>query len=462
MASTTSIGQSLKLYQCDPCRSEGKQNDAEFQCINCEEALCSICRDAHKKFPKLRDHEIQQLSSNPPICTTCKSSDIVREAGFFCKDCDEYLCDACKNDHKKFKKLRGHVIEDVKEQEQENDKSKHTGPSLPDISRLRTSGPEIHVEALNTPPTDGSRNGRGLHATAPSMESHSSAESKHSPTSTSPSEPFDILNISIQNANVIKLGDKVQVFNSVFLPSGDLLLINGYIKEVLHLDSSFTVREKLKIEDATGIGLLSENIAVVTSSCNLEFLEVTPTLRIIKSVPLCKGYATRFRGVAAGGGFIYISCTEGGDDKGHIRVLDINGKEIRRIDAIKNDQVYFYQPDHLVASTTRVYISGENAVTCFKSDGTLVYHYKNERMGLVTGMYVDSEDNVLTCLFSSKREAKDKFHLITANGKQHTSKTLETSIKLPDDNYGYCITIRPHDRTLAMGSMYTLLIFKMA
>ena len=462
MASATSVGQSLKLYQCDPCKSEGKQIDAEFQCINCEEALCSICRDAHKKFPKLRDHEIQRLSSNPPICTTCKSGDIVRQASFFCKDCDECLCDACKNDHKKFKKLRGHVIAEIKEKKKEHDKSKHTGPSLSDISRLQISGPE--TVGLHTPPTDGSRNGRGLHATAPT-EIHLSTESKDSPTSTSPSEPFDILNMSLQTVDIIKdigVSDKsMRVHGCVFMPNGELLLVNVYQSEVLHLDSSFTIRERLNLPSTDEIAVLSENVAIVTSGNNLVFLEVTPKLRIIKSVPLVQGRSGCIQGVAAGGGFIYVPCHEGDDDKGHIKVLDNNGKEIRTIAAVQNDQVLFDQPHHVAASTTRVYVCGE-ALTCFKSDGTLVYQYKNEELGKVSGMFVDSEDNVLACAYGSKSKANDKFHVITANGERHRCKGLEKSIAIPGYNCGDCIAIRPSDRTLAMGALSDLYIFKMA
>ena len=62
-------------------------------------------------------------SCDPPVCTTCKSGDIVREASCFCKDCGEYLCNACKTGHLKFKKLRGHIIIDVKEQGKHGDKS---------------------------------------------------------------------------------------------------------------------------------------------------------------------------------------------------------------------------------------------------------------------------------------------------------------------------------------------------
>ena len=420
--------------------------------------MCSSCRNAHKKFPKLRDHEVQQLSSNPPMCTTCKSGDIVREASCFCKDCGEYLCNACKTDHKKFKKLRGHIIVDVKEQGQHGDKSKHTGPFLAG-DKLQTSGPE--TIGLQTPPADGGRNDRGLQASAPATESHSSAKSEYS---ASLSKPFNILNMSLKTVTIVdpKTTDdeSMRVHGCVFMPSGDLFLANQYEGEVLHLDSSFTILEKLELS-TLDIAVLSENIAVAIADSKLQFLEVTPKLRLIKSVPLDWSSSFARRGMAAGGGLIYVSCYKGDDDKGHIKVLDSSGKEIRRINAIQKGKALFDKPYHLAASTTRVYTSGE-ALTCLKSDGTLVYQYRDEKLGKISGMVVDCEDNVLVCAYKSVHKAKDKFHVIMANGKRHISKALEKSIDIPGYNCSDCLSFRPSDRTLAMGALSQLYIFKTA
>ena len=72
-------------------------------------------------------------------------------------------------------------------------------------------------------------------------------------------------------------------------------------------------------------------------------------------------------------------------------------------------------------------------------------------------MYVDSADNVLACDYGSKHLANDKFHVIKAK-----MFTLETSIAIPGYNCSDCITIRPSDKTLAMGALSELYIFKMA
>ena len=106
-------------------------------------------------------------------------------------------------------------------------------------------------------------------------------------------------------------------------------------------------------------------------------------------------------------------------------------------------------------------MSGET-LTCLRPYGSLVYQYKDETLGKISGMYVDSADNVLACAYGSKHLANDKFHVIKANGERHTCKTLETSIEIPGYNCSDCITIRPSDRTLAMGALSDLFIFIMA
>ena len=198
------------------------------------------------------------------------------------------MCNACKTDHKKFKKLRGHIIVDVKEPGQHGDKSQRTGPSVAD-SKLQTSGPE--TIGLQTPPADGGRNDRGLQASAPATESHSSAKSEDSQMSISLIEPFNILNMSIKTVTIVdpKVSDdeSMRIQDCVFMPSGDLLLANMYKNEVLHLDSSFTMRAMLKELSTLQIAVLSKNIAVaIDARDKLQFLEVTTKLRIIKTVPL--------------------------------------------------------------------------------------------------------------------------------------------------------------------------------
>ena len=44
------------------------------------------------------------------ICGPCKNADIEREANHYCQDCPEYLCDHCKDHHRKLRLTKNHRI----------------------------------------------------------------------------------------------------------------------------------------------------------------------------------------------------------------------------------------------------------------------------------------------------------------------------------------------------------------
>ena len=92
--------------------------------------------------------------------------------------------------------------------------------------------------------------------------------------------------------------------------------------------------------------------------------------------------------------------------------------------------------------------------TLINTDKTKFILISCRQKRMVSRMYVDSADNVLVCDYG---RTNDKFHVIKAN-----MFTLETSIAIPGYNCSDCITIRPSDKTLAMGALSELYIFKMA
>ena len=159
-----------------------------------------------------------------------------------------------------------YTIKDIEKQNRE-DSNKHTG-------ELSASGPE--AMGLHTPPTD---DARGSQATAPSIESHLAATnlSEDSSMSTGLNDPFKFLNVSFKNVNVVKLkgsdDERLRIHGCEFLPSGDLLLVNNYGGEVLHLDSSFTIRQRLKIS-CLEIAVIGENTAVAAGSKKFQFFQI--------------------------------------------------------------------------------------------------------------------------------------------------------------------------------------------
>ena len=43
-------------------------------------------------------------------CSPCKTDDKVSEAKYYCRVCNDYLCEECKGQHRKFKELQNHKI----------------------------------------------------------------------------------------------------------------------------------------------------------------------------------------------------------------------------------------------------------------------------------------------------------------------------------------------------------------
>ena len=43
-------------------------------------------------------------------CGPCKTDDKVSEAKYYCRVCNDYLCEECKGQHRKFKELQNHKI----------------------------------------------------------------------------------------------------------------------------------------------------------------------------------------------------------------------------------------------------------------------------------------------------------------------------------------------------------------
>lgn len=44
--------------KCEPCLRQGKNQQAQFTCRDCEEALCLLCRRDHFKFGRFLNHQI--------------------------------------------------------------------------------------------------------------------------------------------------------------------------------------------------------------------------------------------------------------------------------------------------------------------------------------------------------------------------------------------------------------------
>ena len=63
----------------------------------------------------------------------------------------------------------------------------------------------------------------------------------------------------------------------------------------------------------------------------------------------------------------------------------------------------------------KIYVSNwdQATVTCLKSDGTVIFEYKDPELTSPLELCVDDEDNVIVCGGSS-----DNIHIVTATGKK--------------------------------------------
>ncbi|CAC5356920.1 unnamed protein product [Mytilus coruscus] len=83
---------------CGPCRYDDVTKDAKRWCTNCEEGLCEDCKNAHRKSKISRNHKVISIEDyhkieNVSISQVCEHH---REnIEWFCKTHDEVLCMVC-------------------------------------------------------------------------------------------------------------------------------------------------------------------------------------------------------------------------------------------------------------------------------------------------------------------------------------------------------------------------------
>ena len=92
-----------ELYDCDPCKSEGRHKDAEYHCQQCQKFLCVQCKGHHKKFNISRDHNVVRVTSSRGSrsvlgasdeinnCNPCETEGRIREANYYCENCKAYF-----------------------------------------------------------------------------------------------------------------------------------------------------------------------------------------------------------------------------------------------------------------------------------------------------------------------------------------------------------------------------------
>lgn len=108
------------LIKCDPCFADNKAIEASYFCKICEEYLCDSCKTAHNRFKASKTHEVvtREEAKNDPkmsdsflcLCDPCKDGGSEKPAKHYCSECKEFICNECVKSHKILRVTRDHKI----------------------------------------------------------------------------------------------------------------------------------------------------------------------------------------------------------------------------------------------------------------------------------------------------------------------------------------------------------------
>lgn len=108
----------LKINICGPCKIDDVDRGASHYCKDCLHYLCDHCKDYHRKIPVLKNHCIVSGDQVPAATSTCGRPAIVvyctcnknQEVHHYCDDHQDIICDSCK--HTKHYKCKVSTIQD--------------------------------------------------------------------------------------------------------------------------------------------------------------------------------------------------------------------------------------------------------------------------------------------------------------------------------------------------------------
>ena len=99
------LGASDETYDivCGPCKTDNINKEAKHYCEQCQEHLCHACQDAHRKLKATKNHNILSGHHMPtssdvtqrPACNVSCICSQNREVVVYCEDHDDVICDSC-------------------------------------------------------------------------------------------------------------------------------------------------------------------------------------------------------------------------------------------------------------------------------------------------------------------------------------------------------------------------------
>ena len=99
------LGASDETYDivCGPCKTDNVYKEAKHYCEQCQEHLCHACQDAHRKLKATKNHNIlsghhiptsSDVTRRPACSVSCICSQN-REVVVYCEGHDDVICDSC-------------------------------------------------------------------------------------------------------------------------------------------------------------------------------------------------------------------------------------------------------------------------------------------------------------------------------------------------------------------------------
>ena len=374
--------------ECGPCGTGGISRKGVFFCKECNEYLCNPCKDYHGNLKVTRNHTVVSCEL---LCGPCISKNIKREPSHYCEECSEYFCDTCKDVHGALKLLRSHTV--------------LSGAKMP--------------KHFNTADTD------IRHGSIMWLDKRIRSISK--------------VNISIPDDSKVPL-----IVGCCVMSDGQAVLCDRYNYQIKLLDSSYKLIGNLELPAwPRDISVLNgtEVIITIPDERQLLIVSVTSQLRITRTIQLDK----KCWCVDVSGGEIYITCEKSG--QGEIRILDMSCNERRRISLSQVMGAFTLKEPRYIAVNAfsrKIFITNleTEILTCLTSDGQLVYQYKDQRLGWPRGILVDSADNVLLCYYDSHTIV-----VITPDGRKHgTLLSGKDGVKCPSS-----LAYRARDNTVIVG-----------
>ena len=99
------LGASDETYDivCVFCKTDNVNKEAKHYCEQCQEYLCNVCQDSHRKLKATKNHNIlsghhmpTSLGVTPrPACSVSCSCSQNQEVVVYCEDHDDVICDLC-------------------------------------------------------------------------------------------------------------------------------------------------------------------------------------------------------------------------------------------------------------------------------------------------------------------------------------------------------------------------------